>query len=147
MGLYMGRASCASGLLRGQTQPLFHSGLCVGVPSNRHRGDPFTSLHQLPFITEILGLVSWFCSFDSCLPKPCFAGVKWPICLYLDNDAAIYTFCTSPSFILRGITELRWRFLHSLKWQDYKTEKAFHPGTYNMIHAHAPSIIFCLTLQ
>ena len=80
-----------SGLLRGQTQPLFHSDLRVGVPSSRHRADPFTSLHEFPFIPEVLGLVSWFCSFDTCIPHPCSAGVKWPIYLYVDSAAVIYT--------------------------------------------------------
>lgn len=91
MGLYMGRGSCASVLLRGQAQPLFRSDLHVGVTVSRHRGDPFTSLRELPFIAEVLGLVSWFWFFDSCIPQPHSAGVKWPICLSLDSAAVIYT--------------------------------------------------------
>lgn len=121
MGLYMGRANCASGLLRGQTQPLSHSDLHVEVPSSRHRGDAFTSLNEIPFIPEVLGLVSWFC-----IPQPRSAGVKRPICLCLDSAAVIYTSQTSLPFIIRGITDLIWRALPGFKEQDCKTEAAFH---------------------
>lgn len=73
-------------------QPLDQSDLHVGVPSRRHRGDPSTSLHEFPFIPKVLKLVSRFCSFNPCIPQPHSAGVKWPICLYLDSAAVIYTF-------------------------------------------------------
>lgn len=85
----LGRASFASGLLRGLIQPLFHRDLWVAVSSSRHRGDPFASLCEFPFIHEDIRFVFWFCSFNTCSPQPCSTGVKWPICLYLGSATVI----------------------------------------------------------
>lgn len=51
------------------------------------------------------------------------------------------------AFITRDLTDLIWRALHDIKWQNCETEKSFHPGTYNVIHARAPSTELCLTMQ
>lgn len=56
--VYLGKASFASGLLRGLIQPLFHRDLWVAVSSSRHRGDPFAALHESPFIHEDLRMCS-----------------------------------------------------------------------------------------
>lgn len=54
--VYLGKASFASGLLRGLIQLLFHRGLWVAVSSSRHRRHSFASLHEFPFIHEDLRL-------------------------------------------------------------------------------------------
>lgn len=95
----------------------------------------------------ILGLVSWFISFDMSILQLCSADVKWPICLDSGSAAVIYISWTSLSFIIRGITGLTWTPLNGFKWQNCKTEEYLQPSTCNAIHAHTPSIILHLTLQ
>lgn len=124
--VYLGKASFASGLLRGLIQPLHHRDLRVAVFSSRHRGNPFASLHEFPFIHGDLRLCSG--SVPSAPASPSHAllvqngqsAFTWAVL------QSFHTFRTSKalSFISRGVTDLIWR---ALKWQECKTEEALHP--------------------
>lgn len=97
----MGRMGCASGLLRGQTRPLLHSDLCVAVPSSRHKGDLFTSLHEFPCIPEVLGSVSLSCFFTPAMLCWCkMANLPLP------GQCCSHLHLLNLSFILRGVADL-----------------------------------------